>query len=199
MIDDETRAEIASLRQDVKLLTTGVAVLSDRLQRRRIRDGVLAAVVAVMLVSGLWYFFIELPDRRADTRNQIRGLACYAVRLRPPGYSAASDDIRKRYDCPPFDQALLQPGAPTVAPTPSATITRSVPGPTRTVGAGAAPAPATRTATVTATPRAGALRTVTVAPRGRTQTRTVVRTVVRTVPGPTTTITRGICVAGLIC
>jgi hypothetical protein len=178
---DHTEDSLAEL---VRELIGAVKLLSDRFRRKRISDAALAVVVAAVVVFGSLYYFVELPDRRADTRGQIRNLACYAVRLRPPGYSPTSDALRKRYDCPPFVAADLPAGQPTVAPTPGATVTRTASAPTATVVRN----------------RPGAVRTVTVTPTpipGPTLTRT------RTAPGPThtatrtvrvtTTVTRGVC------
>lgn len=166
MSDEHTAQDelVVKLTAAVEALSSVVEVLSGRLRRKRISDALLAFVVVGMLVSGALYYFVELPGRRADTRNQIRDLACYAVRLRAPGYSPTSDALRARYRCPPYDPAAAA-SASAANPTPtSPTSTSGASDPPRGAqrpSTGAAPATATRApsssrstvATRTAAPR----------------------------------------------
>lgn len=179
----------ADLRSVVKELTSAVVELVQQYKAKKWKDRISYVVTTVLVIFLAYYFLVDLPDRRENTRD----LACYAVKLRPSGYSATTDSLRKAYDCPPFDPASVPSGVPTVEPRPGSTVTRSEPGPTRTVTRPAAD-PAVRTVT----------RTVTVPAPAPSP---VVLTRNRPVPGPTTTrvvtrtatVTRGVCLPGVLC
>ncbi len=83
--EPDLRDLVKELTAAVGVLKVGVDSLTSAHRRKRFGDAVLAVVVVVgfMLIGA--YYFIELPDRRQEVREQISNLACYAVRLRPPG------------------------------------------------------------------------------------------------------------------
>lgn len=188
---DEPTLGVTDLPMLVGELTAEVRNLTKAHRRKRVSDAMLAGVVVMLGVFVLLYYFVELPDRRDAIQNQIGDLACTGVRLRPPGFSATYDKIRRDYHCPPYNPA----DAPDVNSPSAAPRTRVVPGPTvtaparpgptvtRTPTAGAAPRAVTRTATATVT-----------APAPPAKTRTVVRS--RTV---TVTATPTCVVLHLIC
>lgn len=97
---DHSNADLAAL---IAALTTAVEVLADRYRRKRIGDGLIAVVVAVMLVTGSFYYFVDLPQRRQESRDNTRDLACYAVQFVEPGLNPTADSLRKKYDCPDFN------------------------------------------------------------------------------------------------
>lgn len=186
MSDTDLLSELQALSPDIKGLRRDLDTIARKGRRRWRATLVIGMTVVVLAVAGLafWLYERDLTKKR-DT--EIHDLACIAVKRTPEGESATVDELRDRYGCPPYVRAsgasqtpsgwgrrtvtatvsvpVPMPGRTVMADRPVATVTRSVPG-------------ATRTVTATRTARAPA-------PAPSTVTR--IRTV--PVPGPTVTVT----------
>lgn len=186
-----TEAAEEELGKDIRDLATEVRALRSSFARVKATNRVQAAVIVGMIVLGVLYY-LDVRTRRADTQGRIRDLACFAVRLRPGGYSPTTDALRAKYDCPPF---VATPGVPVQSKAPSTAATpptpnTPAPSASSTVEGLPEPTPSPRPSATITPPRAvrstpAATRTVRAPPRpARTTTRTVTRT---STPSPTST------------
>lgn len=72
-------------------------------QRNRLARTVMAmSVVLLVLIGGIFLFLQERNDARAYYNEQLRNLACLAVKRIPSAGSPTIRDLRDKYECPPY-------------------------------------------------------------------------------------------------
>jgi hypothetical protein len=174
--DRETdRDLIRSLDRDVKRLAESY--------RRSKWERVAIVVVLLASIFLVSLYIVDALQRRVEFRQQLRDLACLAVKRTPAGLSETVDDLRARYDCPPYQAPAPGVGS-TPAPRSTGSTARPRALPRATVTATRTPAAASVTVRVAEPPVTTTRTVVHRSTRTLVQTRTRISTVTVTAPPP---------------